>query len=297
MHAREIIQMAYLRELVPWHLHGPTQDKTLQARLSEDIAYHPEGSRFFRTAPGIFFLRALLDDPTTPAQFKETYFAKPRRKELRRERVLTFDRLGASSPVRAKFIDLSTLRSEFDAQRYRFIQPDQISAHSDKALAHSFVIIFKGNSVLSYRSGRFFPEIDPTRGMRSVGLGGAVYVTDRDLLFYDMFGIVSGGINEMAHGVGLSKTLAERARYENQLRLLSAVQLPRTELRPAIIQVVLGYRCPAEFSPTKAALSINDLRWIEVGNLSSQRELDETSNLLVSAGALAKFSSEMIDRG
>ena len=33
LRSREILDLAYLRSLVPPHLHGPTQEKTLQARL------------------------------------------------------------------------------------------------------------------------------------------------------------------------------------------------------------------------------------------------------------------------
>jgi hypothetical protein len=34
---REILREAYRSDLVPYHLHGATQHKTLQARLSEHI--------------------------------------------------------------------------------------------------------------------------------------------------------------------------------------------------------------------------------------------------------------------
>jgi hypothetical protein len=55
---REILDFAFIDGLVPSHLHGHTQHKTLQARLSEDISHYLDQSRFFRTAPGRFFLRA-----------------------------------------------------------------------------------------------------------------------------------------------------------------------------------------------------------------------------------------------
>jgi HB1, ASXL, restriction endonuclease HTH domain len=60
--ARAILAAAYRHGLVPTHLHGNTQHKTLGARISEDIITLHDESLFFRTAPGRFFLREFLTD-------------------------------------------------------------------------------------------------------------------------------------------------------------------------------------------------------------------------------------------
>lgn len=110
---REIIENAYAEQLLPWHLHGSTQDKTLHARISEDVAGNPEASRFFRTGPGVFFLRKLVDDSSIPPVYKEPYYAPPRRKELRRERVLVLDRLGELARTAPDpFVDVARLYGE-----------------------------------------------------------------------------------------------------------------------------------------------------------------------------------------
>jgi hypothetical protein len=286
---REIIECAYADRLLPWHLHGTTQDKTLQARISEDVAGNREASRFFRTAPGVFFLRELVDDPLIPAAFKQPYHAPPRRKELRRERVLTFDRLGeAARTAPDPFVDVARLYGEFEQGRYRYMTHAELARRPEAAVAHSFVLVFHGNSVLSYRCGKFSPETDPLRGMRSIGLGGAVYVSDQDMLFNDMFGIVASGINELGYGIGLSKHLSERARYRNEVLPCLAVLLSSAAARPAVVHVVLAYECPAEFPPTKAALSVNDLRWVDIRNpANTLDDFDETSRLLFATQRVA----------
>ncbi len=58
MSARAMLVAAYRHNIVPSHLFGRTQHKTLGARLSKDILERREKSAFFRTAPGRFFLRA-----------------------------------------------------------------------------------------------------------------------------------------------------------------------------------------------------------------------------------------------
>lgn len=148
--------------------------------------------------------------------------------------------------------------------------------------------MFHGDTVLSYRCGKFSPETDPLRGRRSVGLGGAVYASDRDMLFHDMFGIVASGINELGYGIGLSKELSERARYGNEVRPCLGVLLPSATGRPAVVHVVLAYECPAEFLPSKAALSVNDLRWIDIRNpANTLDDFDETSRLLFATQRVA----------
>ncbi len=59
MKPREILQLAYVHGLVPRHLHGKTQHKTLTARLSTDILRYKERSKFFDHGQADFSLRNL----------------------------------------------------------------------------------------------------------------------------------------------------------------------------------------------------------------------------------------------
>lgn len=288
---REIINAAYANELLPWHLHGLTQDKTLHARISEDVAGNPALSRFFRTGPGVFFLRSFLDDESIPTAFRRPYFAPPRRRELRRERILCLDRLGATVGTNAEpFVGVTTLKREFADGHYRFITPVEFDRHPHGVAVHSFVLVFHGETVLSYRCGKFFPDEAPLKGKRSIGLGGAVYASDRDMLFNDMYGIVASGINELGYGIGLSRVLSERARYEGLVKPSIGVLLPAVTGRPPILHVVLAYECPPDFLPSKAALSVNDLRWLDIGNPANTLDgFDVTSALLFKTGRVAKI--------
>ena len=83
--AGEILLEARRRGLLPKRLHGLRQDRTLQARLSEDISRYGPKSRFFRSGPGKYFLRSLKS--AGGGDIGE-YFARPRRNELRRADVL-----------------------------------------------------------------------------------------------------------------------------------------------------------------------------------------------------------------
>lgn len=295
---REIIDAAYASHLLPWHLHGPTQDKTLHARISEDVASGPGDSRFYRTGPGVFFLRTFIGDPGIPDVFKRPYFAPPRRKELRRERVLALTGIGGTmTNRRGGFVEVARLLREFERNRYRFITPGEIARLPAAVAVHSFVLVFHGDQVLSYVCGKFFPDSAPLKGKRSIGIGKAVYASDRDMLFHDTFGIVASGINELGYGIGLTRELSERARYGGEVMPCCGVLVPGLDGRAAVLHVVLAYECPPDFLPSKAALSVNDLRWLDVANPANTLEgFDHTSAALFATGRVAVYRRAIRER-
>lgn len=279
---REMIQRAYAGELLPWHLYGRRQDKTLHARLSEDIARSPERSRFYRTGPGVFYLNYLRDDPRTPESYREPYRATPRRKELNRDKVLGIKASDLTDNINVAAVAIKDLLNALRRGLYSYRGFSEFAEDAETAVIHSFVVLFKGHRVLSFRCGKFFPKSDPIYGRRSVGIGGAVLPDDLDILYNSMFGIVENGINELGYGVGLPQRLAERARYNNELGpYLAVFAEPSVPKVPRVLHVILGYRCPEEFEPSKAALSVNDLRWIDAHNPGNDlQDYDSTSRFL-----------------
>jgi len=279
MRPRDIIQRAYLAELLPWHLHGPRQDKTLHARLSEDIARSPEGSRFYRTAPGIFFLNEFRDQPDTPDAYNQVYRAPPRRRELKRDKLFSL-KIIDSSP-NGKEVGIADLQIALNAGSYEYIPFQEAKANHGYAVVHSFVVVYRGPKILSFRCGKFFPESDPIYGRRSIGIGSAVIADNLHMLYDSLYGIVENGIGELGYGVGLPRRLAERARYQNELRPHVGILLEDDRGGPITLHVVMGYHCPDEFEPSKAALSVNDLRWIDSTNPGNDlADYDATSRLL-----------------
>jgi HB1, ASXL, restriction endonuclease HTH domain len=85
------LDIAYDKKLVPVHLHGKTQHKTLQARICEDIVERREHSPFFRTQPGRFFLRKFFADEDLPEEFRVEFPARRRIRELVRGPALAME--------------------------------------------------------------------------------------------------------------------------------------------------------------------------------------------------------------
>ncbi len=290
---KEILDEAYLKKLVPWHLRGPRQDKTLHARLSEDIARNRANSRFFRTAAGVFFLRQFVDDETVPERDRTEYFAPPRRKELGKNAILFLELPGSSSVDRE--ITAQLIEQTFGSGGYGYRSYADIADNPRLAAVHSFVVVYRDNKVLSFRSGKFFPSTDPIYGKRSIGIGGTVFAHDVDMLFNSFYGIVSNGISELCYGIGLPRRLAERARYSNEVRPWIGCYHRRGSGQAAVVHVVMGYHCPDEFTPTKAALSLNDIRWVDATNPGNTLDdYDTTSRRLFARGHIRKMIRQSI---
>jgi len=88
MSAREILEAAYRLQVVPDHLFGKTQHKTLQARLSEEIMRNRNDSVFTRTAPGRFAVRTQTTKSERPMG---GYVAPKRSYQLKKFDVLCAD--------------------------------------------------------------------------------------------------------------------------------------------------------------------------------------------------------------
>ena len=86
--ASEILDTAYRFQLVPEHLFGKTQFKTLQARLSEDLLYNRRHTVFARTGPGRFVLRSQL---ASDSDVCEEYVAPLRSYQLKQFDVICAD--------------------------------------------------------------------------------------------------------------------------------------------------------------------------------------------------------------
>ncbi len=292
---KEIIQRGYASEVLPWHLHGNRQDKTLHARLSEDIARSPEKSRFYRTAPGVFYLRQLREDPETPAAYREVYLAPPRRKELNRDKVFSIRLCDVAADVASGEISMPVLQRVLGSGAYAYRSFLEIKESQDVAIVHSFVVVYKNDRVLSFRCGKFFPESDPLYGRRSIGIGGAVLPDNVDLLYDSMYGILENGIDELGYGIGLPQRLAERARYNSELSPHLAILVTDTNAAPAVIHVVIAYHCPDEFEPSKAALSVNDLKWIDANQPGNDlQDYDRTSRVLFENRHLSRMMHRQV---
>ena len=147
MSARAILDIAHKAAVLPSHLYGSTQHKTLQARLSEDILHHRESSVFFRTEPGQFFLVELLDDPEIPKEWKTRFPARRRTRDLKRDNTLGVKR-SFLDKWRKQRVNFSEFFSSADSEEaLAYLHPDEMRKQG-YCSTWTFSMVFRDDCVL-----------------------------------------------------------------------------------------------------------------------------------------------------
>jgi HB1, ASXL, restriction endonuclease HTH domain len=258
---REIMARAYMTNLVPPHLHGRTQHKTLQARLSEDIRKRSDKSVFCRTAPGVFFLRKFLGN-TRGQEFR----ARPRIRDLHNKPILTLP----SSLIHElensdHTISPTALHDRTVAQNFEYMEYTKAKSVQN-AVVWSYVVIFRDDEVLQYRRGRYREQRDEFTNQKTIGFVSLPTESDRNFFSIDNFGLISSGIAAAAADIDLPYTVLGVEEIEARAAL---------EFYACFDDEVVGvvtFKCPDWFEPIGRKLAINDLKWTATRNIPNDMD-------------------------
>lgn len=253
-----ILRDAFMLDLMPSHLHGETQHKTLQARLSEDILHEKERSRFVRTEPGKFFLRSLLCDETIPAEYRTTIKARRRKRELTPDPVLCIAKESLSKLERQDHIDRLSIYEDLR-------ESGELSYHEVKSRPKDyvplwcFVMMVRDDSVLSYRVGRYRAHNEELTSKRTVGFTSLVTEAQQTLFNHQDLGIIEAGVTALAIDVDFPMDVEVlEGETSDVLSIVSVTLDDEVEAALLVIETV----CPHWFEPTTRRLSMNDMMWI-----------------------------------
>lgn len=262
MTAQAILNAAYRAGIVPHHLHGKTQHKTLQARLSEDILLHRSSSPFFRTEPGHFFLSELIGDPFVPEQYKVPFPARRRTRDLRRDLTLAINLSFLNSRARLPDRGWDDFISEATAEdALHFIMPHDTKP--DKAEVWTFTLIRRNTNVLSYRMGRYRDDRDAFANKCSVGFPGVVTSADRTLFSQSDFGVRDNSLSVILADLDLSVN-AFKDDYDSIAKPspLFSILVEGKDASPVLL-LLMEWVCPDWFEPVTRRLSINNPHWLD----------------------------------
>jgi len=261
MGAHSILEAARKAGVLPEHLHGKTQQKTLQARLSEDILKGSEGSLFYRTEPGQFALKEFLTDPEYPSKWKVEFSARRRTRDLKPR-----DSLAVRQSTAAALENTTISMDEFTAQlsgpgTVAMMHPKDMKEHGYCAI-WTFSIVRKRDELLAYRIGRYRDDRDTFANRRSIGFPGALAADDASLFSTDQLGVRECSIAVLQQDLDLSLATFER----------SDKQVPKIECVTALsdmdgqldLVIVLLWDSPDWFEPTTKRLSLNDPSWLRI---------------------------------
>lgn len=194
--AREILDAAYRLQLVPEHLFGKTQYKTLQARLSEDLLRNRKRTIFARTGPGRFVLREQLSKTKTD---NDEYVAPLRAYQLKQFDVIC----AAQEDIDAMWTAGATVAPFSGLAKAFTRQLPLLEVEKEPSLIHIrlLVTIKCLDKFLSMNSMLTANEASG----RSLGFGGYLKGMDADLFSTDPFGFDEASRRTLAEQTTLSK--------------------------------------------------------------------------------------------
>jgi HB1, ASXL, restriction endonuclease HTH domain len=277
MTAREIFKHALVLGKVPARLHGKTQHKTLQARISEDILLRRERSAFFRTKPGVFFLRQFITDTSIPEKYRVPIIARRRQRELAVREALAFD-----SETVQKLCDNDWLISSrkiltlLKASRFHYAR-STTERLTNEVVVWAFMLVLRDNLVLTYRHGRYREDRNTFLRKRSLGFFSPVVQDDLSLFDQTDHGIVASGMRALNVDLNLNAEfeLAESAR-------LDSFVCTREDTGNRNLLAVVYFDCPDWFEPLTRRLAINDLKWHDLSTpVNHLEDFDPWSQLVL----------------
>ncbi|WP_157403896.1 winged helix-turn-helix domain-containing protein [Paracoccus sp. N5] len=278
--AKSILRLAFQRGLVPYHLHGKTQHKTLQARLSTDILHHREQSLFYRTEPGKFFLRSFMTDATIPGKYRREMIARRRTRDLLRGPALAIEKSYLCDQSIGRESHPSALLSRIRANGwYQYVEPKNVP--DGFALLWSIAAVRRGNLVLTYRTGRYRDNRDSFSQKRSICFASLVKEEDGSLFDQLGFGVIDAALTAAA--VDLNVPIDRHQDHQGMAESFSH-RLWCVSLHGADRSEVLAYidiTAPEWFEPAQTRLSINDLVWMDISKKNDLNDFDPWSRSLV----------------
>ena len=260
MTAAGILEAAYGGVIVPKHLYGKTQVKTLQARLSEDVLRN-QYSAFFRTEPGYFFLNELVSDPTVPSRYKEKFEARRRTRDLHVAPFLAVDAehvAGHGKHLLHDWRGFVKIAETCNAIHYL-----QSRKEAGEALVvWTFSIVRRGTEVLSYRTGRYRSDAETFANKRTIGFPGVISFFDCTLFSDGDYGATENALGAILSDLDISAIAVHGEKLPDPEPRL-AMRVCRED-NQEVLMIVMEWTCPAWFEPTTRRLSLNDPSWLDL---------------------------------
>ncbi|MDP9412636.1 MAG: HTH domain-containing protein [Pseudomonadota bacterium] len=264
---QEMLTVAASEGFLPGHLFGATMHKTLTARLSEHIRRESAGSRFFRTAPGTYFLHSLAVEPDIPDAYKKVHVGHLRSKSIRKENVLVAPREKLQEFIYGDYVPYN--EDEFqEIYRSCCMFVDRAEAEEDNSLKQfvTFTLVFHGQKILTYRRGKFTTTSDLLKGQLSVGFGG--HVNDADFTLFSRGGNAfrANAARELKEELFLDEAYQKLEDAAGRTRILGYVNVDDSADAQHHIAVLVAFKHKNDSLPKKGELSINQLSWLDLRN-------------------------------
>lgn len=280
--AQEITQMALDRKYLSDKLVGKTPSQTMKAKLSVHIRSNGDQSPFVRTAPGRFALRADIDPGSE-------YVAPPLAPSPAREDVLVFPSDLLAGPLQFQGISenwrpfVEALLSS-SACTYMARHDAERTAEYKQVL--TYVLVTKGDRVLSFRRGNYNRADDFLRGANCVGFGGHVSFADLNLFSSSDMGLRANALRELGEELVLPDADRKRLANGKGIDIVAVINDDSSDNGRRHFAFVLRYEVQSLNdwkAPKRGEKSITQLRWLTPSSQTRIATFEYWSQLCIRA--------------
>lgn len=262
MSASELVSLAQKRQLFSDNISGQTPSQTMKSKLSVHIRRFGKGSPFVRTQAGRFYLSSLLQDVDT------AFVSKPLIPPQSRENVLVFrrDELDAITTwqgIRTKWKRAS--QRIFQTLKHHYLPRFEVEQDNAYTQIVTYVLVFRGNSVLAYRRGTYNRVDQYLRGAYCVGFGGHVSEGDLNLFTVGTLGIYECAARELNEELRLPETDRQRLKDGNGLSIIGIINDDSTDVGRRHLAFVMRYDVSSDpywKNPERGEKGITQLQWV-----------------------------------
>ena len=259
---RELVNLGLERQLFSDKIAGKTPHQTMKAKLSVHIRRFGEESPFVRTEPGRFYLRYLLNGVS------ETFLAKPIIPPPSSEHVLVYrtnelDRLTTWQGLKTSWKEISrVMLSRLSAHYYRRLDVEE---NNDYTQILTYVLVTRGDAILSYRRGTYNRTETYLRGAYCVGFGGHVTKADLNLFSAETMGVQECASRELMEELHLPLPDIERLHSPKSLEIIGIINDDSSDVGRRHLAFVMKYEVSGDSyweRPQRGEKAITQLRWI-----------------------------------
>jgi predicted NUDIX family phosphoesterase/dephospho-CoA kinase len=261
MSASQIVDYATAHQLFSDRVAGKTPFQTMKSKLSVDIRTNGSNSKFMRTAPGKFFLRAAL--PTGIVEYEAPKYLKTPPSE----RVLTVPSAEFYKHVHFQGISLSHARVQklLNPSVCRYLDRLEAELSNDSKQVLTYIMVSRGTGVLCFQRGNFNRVEDFLRGSNCIGFGGHVSETDNSLLSEGSMGLFESARRELMEELRLPRIDQTRLLEGRGLSLVGVLNDDSSPVGRRHFAFIFRYKVSRDTfwdKPIKGEKSIAQLHWI-----------------------------------
>lgn len=287
--AKQILSYAKEYNLVPSHLHGKTQHKTLQARISEDILLRRWRSSFMRTEPGHFVLRSRAENLLELNGGRLDEFPAPRRSDqLRQFNVLcaniNWSKYEDDFQKRGQTFSFESLQNF----NFEYRKLADIWNSPDYSFARLFVMMVRDNKIAVFGPNHSKKSPDGSSSEKAIGLSGYIKDEDANLFSSDKFGLTEAihrTVIEQFHMLLPQNKLLELAKVS----IKGLLRTPTSEKENSFL-VVASFECPIEFDLVRQMGKTSGSEWSPAPDRRNDLDEFETiSKMVISSGILTSM--------